>query len=202
MHIHGFDVYRTYLAMKLHFSNPKYDFFQYDGKVSAKEETYQQRSDFYFFESLARKLSRTEVLEYLLSSFILSDDPSKVWIGDIKRSGKDKWTTWQKNNHSLKYEFFRGIDMIIDYMDRRKCTFNDMFRTDDGHPPVLKMYIRGEITLETLIILDMVLGFMLVWDGKLNDSLWRSLSFKIRKYKPFMSIPVKEFKQLMKEKFS
>jgi hypothetical protein len=56
--MHGFDVYRTYLAMKLHFSNDKFDFFQYEGKVNAKEETYQQRNDFYFFETLARKRRR------------------------------------------------------------------------------------------------------------------------------------------------
>ena len=47
--------------MKQHFSNPKFDFFQYDGKINAKESTYQQRSDFYFFETLARKLDAQEV---------------------------------------------------------------------------------------------------------------------------------------------
>ena len=93
---HGFVVYRTFLAMKQHFSNPKYDFFMYDGKVNAKESTYQARNDFYFFESLAKKLTPIEVKEYLLSNFVYSENPSKVWIGEIKRNGKksDKKKIW------------------------------------------------------------------------------------------------------------
>ena len=80
----GLDCYRTYLAMKQHFTNPKFDFFKYDGKVKAREEKYQERTDFYFFETLARKLSDQEVREYMLASFISAGDPTKVWIGDIK----------------------------------------------------------------------------------------------------------------------
>ena len=38
----GLDCYRTYLAMKQHFTNPKFDFFKYDGKVKAREEKYQE----------------------------------------------------------------------------------------------------------------------------------------------------------------
>ena len=83
MQFHGFDVYRTYLAMKQHFTKPNFDFFQYDGRVNVKESTYQQRNDFYFFETLARKLTALEVKEYLLASLRSTD---KVWIGDIKRT--------------------------------------------------------------------------------------------------------------------
>ena len=64
------------------------------------------------------------------------------------------------------------------------------------------MHLKGEIKLETLMILDMVLGFMLLWDRELDDPIWNPLSLKIRKYKPFVSIPVKEYRQLMKEKFT
>ena len=49
--------------MKQHFSNPKFDFFQYDGKVNVKESTYQARNDFYFFETIARKYTPMEIRE-------------------------------------------------------------------------------------------------------------------------------------------
>ena len=199
---HGFDVYRTYLAMKQHFSNPKFDFFQYDGKINAKESTYQQRSDFYFFETLTRKLDAQEVKEYLLSSFIYSDNPAKVWIGDIKRTGKDNWVKWQRQNQSLQYNVTADLKKVLHYMTRRGLSFNEMFLTNGGHPPLLKLFIRGEIELETIIILDMVLKFVVRWDEQLADPLWSNLSLKIRKYKPFMSIPVKEYRTLMRGIFT
>ena len=199
---HGFDVYRTFLAMKQHFSNPKYDFFMYDGKVNAKESTYQARNDFYFFESLAKKLTPIEVKEYLLSNFVYADDPSKVWIGNIKRTGKDKWIAWQKQNQNHRYNFQQDLNTIVSLMDSRKLSFNDIFSCEGGHPWLLRLYIKKEINLESLIILDMVLKFMLVWDKTMDDPLWSALSLKIKKYKPFMSIPVKDYKDLMKSTFT
>ena len=98
MQYHGFDVYRCYLAMKQHFSNPKFDFFQYDGRVNVKESTYQQRNDFYFVETVARKYTAQEIKEFLLATFVNSTNPSKVWIGDIKRNGKENWSIWQKKH--------------------------------------------------------------------------------------------------------
>ena len=197
----GLDCYRTYLAMKQHFTNPKFDFFEYNGKVKASEEKYQERTDFYFFETMARKLSDQEVQEYLLASFISSSEPSKVWIGDIKRSGKDSWLAWQKQRQSEQYLVNQDLDGLVQCMEEKEYTFNNLFETVGGHPPSLKLFIQRRISLETLIILDMILGFMKRWDKVFHDPLWEGLSFKIRKYKPFLSISKPKYLKLIKEKF-
>ena len=36
----GFDVYKTYLAVKLHFASDSYDYYKYGGKVNAKLDTF------------------------------------------------------------------------------------------------------------------------------------------------------------------
>ena len=200
-HFHGFDVYRTYLAFKQHFSNPNFDFFQYDGKVRAKETTYQQRSDFYFFETLARKLTKQEIHEYMLASFVSSEDPSKVWIGYIKRSGKDCWLAWQKQHSSLRYVVEQDLNAVVEYMEAKRYSFNDIFKTLGGHPPLLKLFINKRISLETLVILDMILGYIIQWDSCLRDPLWEQLSFKIKKYKPFLCINTMKYRPLIKEAF-
>lgn len=199
---HGYDVYRTYLAMKQHFSNPKFDFFQYDGKVNVKESTYQARNDFYFFETLARKYTPIEIKEFMLSTFLYSDNPAKVWVGDIKRNGKENWSKWQKVNQSLKYTVANDLSEVVNYMDSKELKFNEMFDCKGGHPHLLRLFIRGKLHLETFIILDMVLSFVLSWDSQLDDPVWNPLSLKVKKAKPFMSIPVSEYRTLMKEKFT
>ena len=198
---HGFDVYQTYLAMKLHFTKDNFDFFQYGGRASAKEETYQQRSYFYFFETLARKLTKQETQEYLLASFVLSEDPKKVWIGDIKRDGRDNWLVWQKQIQSRKYLFEQDIGRLVNYLERTELTFNDLFTTSGGHPPLLKLFLKKEVSLDTLIIMDIILKFSKQWDTALRDPLWENVSFKIKKYKPFLSIPSDKYKQVLREKF-
>ena len=197
----GLDCYRTYLAMKQHFTNPNFDFFEYNGKVKASEKKYQERTDFYFFETMARKLSDQEVKEYLLASFVSSTDPQKVWIGDIKRSGKDSWLAWQKQRQSEQYFVGEDLDRLARCMEEEGYTFNNLFETLDGHPPTLRLHIKGGLSLDTLIILDMVLNFMPQWDKKFRDPLWESLSFKVKKYRPFLSISKPKYVKLIKEKF-
>jgi hypothetical protein len=190
----GYQVYCQYLAFKQHFSNPKFDFFLYEGKVNAKETTYQQRTDFYFFETLARKLNDQQIKEYMLASFVSADDPSKVWIGDIKSNGKRNWLAWQRIHGSLEYLFRDEINSLLS-----KCEdFNSLFDSRKGHPPLLKAFIRNEISLESLLILDIALNFVLQWDQDLVDPLWSGISFKIKKYKPFLSIDRKKYLQILK----
>ena len=201
--MHGFQVYRMYLAMKQHFSNPKFDFFQYNGQVNAKEETYQQRNDFWFFETVAKKLSSEEVQEFLLASFVQSPDPSKIWIGDIKRAGKDRWLAHQKQTQSLSYIVEQDLGTVVHHMEAKGDSFNDLFATlGSYHPTLLKLYIQGLVSLETMVVMDICLGYSSVWDKKLSDPLWEQVSLKIKKYKPFLSINTNKYKCIMMEKFS
>ena len=200
--MHGIQVYRMYLAMKQHFSNPKFDFFQYNGQVNAKEKTYQERNDFWFFETIAKRMSPEQVQEFLLASFVQSDDPSKVWIGDIKRTGKDRWLAHQKQTQSMSYVVEQDLSAMVNYMETEGYSFNDLFAPLGTHPACLRLYIKGIISLETLVVMDICLGFSKVWDKKMSDPLWEFLSLKIRKYKPFLSINTDKYLKMMKEKFS
>ena len=200
--IHGFDVYRMYLAMKLHFTNSNFDYFVSGGKTNAKEETYQQRNDFYFFETVARKYKKEEIQNLLLASFILSEDSTKVWIGDIRKSGKDRWLAYAKLQQSLGYIVEQDSDAVAEHMDAEGLAFNNLFETVGGHPPLLKLFIKRRVHLETLIIYDMILGFMKDWDKNLSDPLWEGISFKVKKYKPFLSINTSKYKELLQQRFA
>ena len=200
--MHGVEVYRMYLAMKQHFSNPKFDFFQYNGQVNAKEETYQQRNDFWFFETVAKKLTTNEVQDFLLASFIRSPDPSKVWIGDIKRLGKDRWLAHQKQRQSMSYLVEQDLGTVVHHMEAKGHSFNDLFATLGSHPTLLKLHVQGLVSLETMVITDICLNYLPLWDKELSDPLWENISLKIKKYKSFLSINTDKYKQMMKEKFS
>ena len=200
--IHGFDVYRMYLAMKLHFTNPNFDYFTAGGKTNAKEKTYQQRNDFWFYETLAKKYKKEEIQELLLASFALSEDTSKVWIGDIKVSGKDRWVVWKKSQQSLAYTVEQDLESVVGCMGSQGYTFNNLFETMGGHPPLLKLFLKRQLNLDTLVVMDIVLGFTKRWDKELKDPLWEQISLKIKKYKPFLSINKDKYLQIMRNVFS
>ena len=137
----------------------------------------------------------------MLASFVSSSNPKKVWIGDIKRNGKDHWLVWQKQQAHLSYTFKQDCERLAGLLEEKQCTFNSLFETVGGHPILLKCFIKRQICLETLIILDLILGYMSQWDRELHDPLWEDISFKIKKYKPFLSINTMKFRPLVKEAF-
>lgn len=189
MIVHGIDVYKTYLAFKQHFSNPTFDFFKYDGKVNAKEETYQARNDFYFFETLARKLTDQEVKEYMLASFVAAEDPSKVWIGDIKETGKGSLMEWRRLTESLSYNIERDTLNLLERTGGGREGLQRLMEVPErGHPELLRCFIRKDISFLTFCVFDVVLQFSPDWEGKMRDPLWEKVLFKLRKTKPFLSI--------------
>ena len=59
----GFDVFKVYLAVKLHFTS-NYDYFEYDGKVNIKLETFTKEMTDIFFINLAQNMVK---MKYLIS---------------------------------------------------------------------------------------------------------------------------------------
>ena len=61
----GYEAYKKYLAIKLHFTKDEFDFFRYGGTTKAKFETFTKRNDRYFFVKAARKYG-DELTDYFV----------------------------------------------------------------------------------------------------------------------------------------
>ena len=190
-----FECYKTYIAMKQHFTKDKYDYFKYGGKSRASATSFNNRKDRYFFERMSRKKSDEQIVQYFISNFISTEDPSKVWIGEIIKNGETNFQDWQKRNQSLAYVFGDEIERVF-----KGSSFDSYFDSDGQHPKILKEYLKGEISIETLVILDRILGYAERFDKKILDPIWGAVSLKIKKYKPFLNIDVSRYKKILKEK--
>ena len=190
-----FECYKTYIAMKQHFTKDKYDYFKYGGKSRASATSFNNRKDRYFFERMSRKKSDEQIVQYFISNFISTEDPSKVWIGEIIKNGETNFQDWQKRNQSLAYVFGDEIERVF-----KGSSFDSYFDSSGQHPKILKEYLKGEVSIETLVILDRILGYAERFDKKILDPIWGAVSLKIKKYKPFLNIDVSRYKKILKEK--
>ena len=194
MKVTPFETYQSYLSMKSHFTNPKYDFFKYGGKSRATMASFNKRKDKYWFEKTSRKYSDEEVLNFLLANFVTTDNPQNLWIGEIINSGERNYTEWRRRKQSLTYLFKEQIQKLICEND-----LETVFNCSKGHPPLLKKYLGGEISLETLTILEKVFSFVENFDKKLKDPVWETVSLKIKKYIPFININTFSYKKILRE---
>ena len=194
MTVTPFETSQHYLSLKNHFTNPKYDFFKYGAKTRASMASFNKRRDKYWFEKTSRKYSDKEVVDFLVSNFVSTDNPQNLWIGEIINSGERKYADWMKRQQSLTYLFKEQSNELLSQNE-----LENLFDCSKGHPQILKRFLSGSISLETLAIYEIIFHFSKNFDKKLNDPVWESVSLKIRKYIPFLNIDVFNHKKILKE---
>ena len=188
------DAYRCYLALKNHFTKDHYDYIKYRGKTRASNAAFYKRKDRFWFEKFARQKNDKEIEEFFVSNFIYSTDPSTMWIGEMIKEGEGRYQEWQKKVQSLTYIFKEETESLF---ENKKI--DDMFDCSKGHPPILKSYLGGDISLESMVIYDRILGYGKDFDKRLKDPVWETVSRKIKKYSPFLNIDVSRYKKILKE---
>ena len=197
----GFDVYKTYLAVKLHFTTDTYDYYKYGGKVNTKLDTFTKRKDRYFFHKLSTRYAEDNILDFFVSNF-LSD--SKGWIGNLlQNDGKDVYLDFKKRKEAFAYHFKQDCGNIASDFSRRSILFDDGFIPASGqHPRVLRLLIQRKISYQTTIVLNHFLNFTKNWDKEITEKVvWPEISLKVTRLKPFINFNATECKLIMKEVF-
>lgn len=190
--MNSFEVYSTYVALKTHFSRKTYDYFKYNGTVKVSIEKYNKRPDKYFFEKIAKKYNKEEVIQYFVSNFLVNSN------FHIIQMNNQNYTEWQRKMQSFSYLFSMDVDTILE-----RCTsINECMQCNNSnHSQVLKLFLGGNLMMETLIMLNRLTGFIDRYDDLLNeDPIWKQLSFTLKKYDPFIQGSSKQVKQIILKK--
>jgi len=190
-----YQVYCEYLALKSHFSNPKYDYFKYNKKVRASVTSFNRRTDKYWFEKTSRKYKDEEIVNFLVANFVESTSVNQIWIGEIINSGERTYAEWMKRQQSLTYLFKEQSNEL--FLENK---LEDVFKCSKGHPIILKNFLSGKISLETFVIYDKIFLFGKTFDKKLDDPVWETVSLKIKKYSPFLNkIDIFKYKNILRD---
>lgn len=194
MRLSAFDTYCLYLALKNHFTRESYDFFKYNGKTSASQDSFQKRRDQYQFQKLSRKYSADEMTPFIVSNLM----KGKSWVGDLLDEEADEvYRKHLKIEQSLSYVFGNELDNLFSEHHPSRC-----FKIQRGsYPSLLMSYIRGNVSNQTMIILDRFLNYIPRWDSAYQDDLiWSKHSLLLRKYAPFVEYDKTKLKNILKNK--
>lgn len=191
----GYEAFGLYESLKLHFSKDSYDFFKYNGKTNHSVQTFENRKDKYFFYKLSRKHTNKDDLVDFLVANLLEDE--KIWVGRLlDEDSEDVYRKRQKVLQSLGYTFENDCRKLFDDIDNP----NDLIKTDGDYPVLLTKALRKEISLETLVILDKILGFTPMWDRHITDTIrYPEFRRKMRKYASFLQLDVVKYKLILKK---
>ena len=196
--MNGFEVYKIYLAVKLHFTSKgrSYDFHKHLGRTTARLETFTKRRDRYFFHKLSKSYNNNTIVDYFVSNFVTN---TNLWVGDIiGKTGDDNYKVWSKKIEALHYYYEQDIDYILE----QDYKFDDLFKSVNGqHPPILKMFLSKRINFETVLILDEILSITKQLNKNINEKvLWPKLYDRMIRYKSFLNYNLTKYKMTLKRK--
>lgn len=187
----AYELYVYYLAVKKHFTS-SYDFFKYNGKVSASSMSFENRKDkFHFYKLSKRKDARDLILANMLVS-------SKSWIGDLLEPKAEQiYFDWLKRKQSLTYQFKSDINELDE-------DFNANFYVDGGqHPRLLKLYMMKRVSLESLVILCDLSKCLRYWEKNISDQIvFPDINTLVRKYRPFLDYDKDKMRKILLDKYT
>lgn len=173
----GYDLYRTYTAIKTHFNDPSYNYFAYNGAISAPRSAYASRTDAPFFTELAKQSK--DPFNLILSNIV--SNPS-IWIGDIEPDLDNRiYKSWRKTNDRLIYTFEQDLKQLKDEL-------KDNFIIDEEgeYPYILRAFVGKKITFETFTLINKFLSPKGL-QTRIDDPVFAPKVFdRAGKYHPFI----------------
>lgn len=164
--IDGFRVYKFYLATKLHFTTDKFNVFENKGRVKGSREKFWSRNDRGLFEKIGREFETDrDLIEYFVSNFMVGND-CVVYSGD---TANDNYKTYVKIKQSLTRQFQNDLNKIHLHLEQNPDKLNDLYDFDGTKvPELMKLLIGGDITVQSLLILDSFRPFLDNWNLQTN----------------------------------
>ena len=191
----GFAAYALWNALKLHFTSDSYDYFKYHGKTNVSKQTFTTNKSKYQFYKLSRKYELEELKNFYIANFIQGNAD---WVGDLIQNGDDNYTKWKKTQESLTYTFENDVTYLFD-----TYAPGEMFKIVGNYPNLLKELMQGKIHIETLLYMNMIMGFLPNWKKQIQeDIVWPEWELKLRKYQPFIfdQYKIQKFEDILREK--
>jgi hypothetical protein len=181
-----FEVYREYLALKRHFTSD-YDYHYYNGKVAISEKQFQNRKGKTFFRRISRHY---DPKGFLLANVLV--DPNAF----VASYDEQTYVAWASVRDSLSIVFRNDLKTLF---ERFEFPISDDI---NGVPALVQAYKDGFVCLETLAILNRMVGWadsILINENEYDefDDNWKL--FLIRKYQGFVGMEKTKAARIMRE---
>ena len=187
----GYDAYCLYLAINNHFYSDSYDYFKYNGKVSAKLESFMKRKDKYHFAKLSRKYN-DELRDFLVANF----SKKKYYVRDLLEMECEKnYIEFKKRKQKLTYLITEEMRYLFDkYKHIDFC----IGIKDGQHSNILREYLGGRIAAETLVAADKIFGIFTDYDTMVSENfIWPKTRKRLDSLAPFLELENKKLQTVL-----
>ena len=189
----GFKAYKIFMATKLHFTTEKYDVFEKEGRVTGSRSTFEKRNDRFLFEKLSNKFkSEQDLAHFFVANFAYGN--RNVIYSEESDSFYREWTRRKESRTQI---FKQDLDTIENHVWVNKIQPSELFSIESGAPELLKLYLGGHVTLESMVIINEFENFLQSWEPLIM--MWHDAFLIIRKAKRFVRFDQDKLQSIYKQ---
>lgn len=145
--MNGFQVFKYYTAVRLHFTNSTFNVFVNRGHIKGSVDRFNNRNDRLLFEKVARMFPNDkDCIQFLAANFMYGNPEFIYELPTAEVNYKE----YIRRRQSITKIFSDDLDTIA----RQGARYGDDEFTGQKIPDVLQLYLAKRITLETVVILD------------------------------------------------
>jgi len=145
--MNGFKAFKLYTALKLHFTNPKFDVFTNKGHLKGSYSSFLERNDYALFERLATVAKTEQELIRFIAANFMYDHFDLVYNLEL---GEDNYKLFIARRQSITRVFQNDLDIALN----NHCRYTKDNLVNESIPDIVNLYLQKKITLETMVILD------------------------------------------------
>ena len=189
-----FDSYKLYNALKLHFDSDAYDAVKYNFHTTVNPNSFFKRKDKYYFAKLAKNYPK-DLKEFYVSQFV---NDIKYVRDMMDPTSRKIYLEYKRIHESIHRVFEQDINTLVDN------NFDTLMESNNNQTPlVIQKWMEEDITLETVVVLNSLTGFVLKEGKKITETiLWPDVSRKIIKYSPFVNFKREKCLNILKKGFT
>lgn len=193
MKMTGYKTCLLYRALKLHFTTSDYDFFLYNGKVRKySTNDFNKNKHKFVYDKIGTKYSDKDMIYFFVSNFIKKEN---IWVQELlEPEAFDNFMELTKKHQSLFYHFESDTFKLFSEYNHK-----ELFKCQDNSLPLLlRMMLRNEVNIETVVIMNKFMKFIPKWEDTITDEfVWPLLKNKLIKYEPFLQYDKSKFKNTL-----
>ena len=156
----GFEAYKIYSALKLHYTQENFDAYKYNFKTRVKPESFERLRFRYTFEKIASRCkTRENLIDFYTSNFITGCN----WVMDMNEKNLNDM---KSRRESFSYNFKTDINKLSS-----SHNFDQLCSCTGGENVLINELCKETIKIETVAMIDLLVNFIKPLLPKLNDPL-------------------------------
>ena len=157
--MNGFEAYKIYNALKLHYTQENFDAYKYNFKTRVTPSSYEKIRFRYTFEKIASKYkTREAIIDFFTSNFTAGS----FWIMDMNEKNLNER---KARLESFTYRFKSDINKLSEY------DFDELCSCKNGENILINEFCKKNINIETISMIDRMVDFIKPLLSELHDPL-------------------------------